>query len=118
MLARVAAYAALFLFSPVCSGIDGSSVLPRPQSAASVAQQRAPDVLRQELKQALDTPIENQIAPQRDAYAATPIERAEPADHGAAISIERSIERPRNPEPEPFGLDRVGIINRAINLAI
>jgi predicted transglutaminase-like cysteine proteinase len=97
MLARVAACAALFLLSPVCSGIDGSSALPRPQPAASVAQQPAPDVIRQEV----DTPVENQIAPQRDAYAATPIERAEPADKGAAISIER----PRSPEPEPFGLD-------------
>jgi predicted transglutaminase-like cysteine proteinase len=100
MLARVAVCAALFLVSPVCSGIDGSTALLRPQPAASVAPQLAPDVLQQEL----DTPVENQIAPQRDAYAA-PIERAEPADTGVAMSIERPIERPRSPEPEPFGLD-------------
>ena len=114
MLARVATCAALFLFSPVCSGIDGSSALPRPQPAASVAQQPLTDVLRQELKQELDTPVENQIAPQRDAYAAAPIERAEPADNGAAISIERSIERPRSPEPEPFGLDAEPVAAGAI----
>jgi predicted transglutaminase-like cysteine proteinase len=101
MLARVAACATLFLFSPVCSGIDGSSALPRPQPAASIAQQPAPDVLRQELA----TPVENQIAPRRDAYAAAPIARAEPADNGAAISIERPIERSRSPKPELFGLD-------------
>jgi hypothetical protein len=61
MLARVAACAALFLLSPVCSGMDGSTALPRPQAAAFVAQQPAPDVTR------LDTPVENQTAPQRDA---------------------------------------------------
>jgi hypothetical protein len=104
MLARVAACAALLLFSPVCSGIDGSSALPRPQPAAFVAQQPTPDVPRQELD-TLDTPVESQIAPQRDAYVAAPIKRAEPADTGAAISIERPIERPRSREPEPFGLD-------------
>src|SRR5438105_1902372 len=101
MLARVAACAALFLFSPVCSGIDGSSALPRPQPAGSVAQQPAPDVLRQEV----NTPVENQIAPQRDAYAAASIERAEQADNSAAISIERPFESARSPEPEPFGLN-------------
>jgi predicted transglutaminase-like cysteine proteinase len=78
MLAHVAACATLFLFSTVCAGIDGSSALPRPQPAASIAQQPAPDVLRREL----DTPV------------------AGPADNSAAISIER----PRSPEPEPFGL--------------
>ena len=92
MLAHVAACAALFLLSPVCSGIDGST-------ASFVAQQPAPDVPR------LDTPVENQTTPQRDAYVATPIARAEPADTGAAMSNERQIERPRSHEPEPFGLN-------------
>jgi predicted transglutaminase-like cysteine proteinase len=87
MLARVATCVALFLLSPICSGIDGSSASPRPELAASVAQQPAPDAPRQEL----DTSAENQTA------------RAEPADTGAAISIERQIERPRS--REPFGLD-------------
>jgi hypothetical protein len=39
MLARIAACATLFLFSPVCAGIDGSSALPRPQPVASIARQ-------------------------------------------------------------------------------
>jgi predicted transglutaminase-like cysteine proteinase len=99
MLARVAACAALFLLSPVCSGMDSSTALPRPQAGAFVAQQPAPDVPR------LDTPVENQTAPQRDAYVATPIARAKLADTGAAMSNERQIERPRSREPGPFGLN-------------
>jgi predicted transglutaminase-like cysteine proteinase len=114
MLARVAACAALFLFPPVCSGIDGGSALPRPQITASVAPQPAPDVFRQEL----DRPVENQTTPQRDAYVAAPIERAEPADNGVGISIERQIERqierPRSREPEPFGLDAEPVAAGAI----
>jgi hypothetical protein len=90
MLARVATCATLFLFSPVCAGIDGSSALPRP--AACIAQQPAPDVLRQEL----DTPV------------------AEPTDNRPAISIERPIERPRSAKPEPFGLDAEPVTAGAI----
>src|SRR5436305_15297 len=49
--------------------------------------------------------VEDQIAAQRDSYAAASIARAETADNGATISIERTIDPPRSPEPEPFGLD-------------
>jgi predicted transglutaminase-like cysteine proteinase len=101
MLARVAACAALFLLSPICSSLDGSSASPRLHGAAFGAQQPVPDEPRQEL----DTPVENQTAPQRDAYVAVPIARAEPADTSAANSIEGQIERSRSRESEPFGLN-------------
>jgi predicted transglutaminase-like cysteine proteinase len=101
MLTRVATCAALFLLSPICSGIDGSSASPRPQGAAFGAQQPVPDEPRQEP----DTPVENQTTSQRAAYVAAPIARAEPADTRAAISLERQIESSRSRESEPFGLD-------------
>lgn len=110
MLARVAACATLFLLSPVALGIDGGSALPRPQPAASIAQPPAPDVLRQERAR----PVANQTAPQREVYAAAGIARAEPAGNGAAIFTERPIERPRSPEPEPFGLDAEPVAAGAI----
>ena len=66
------------------------------------------------LRQELRTPVEDQIAPQRDGYAAASIARAESVDNTATISIERSIERPRSPEAEPFGLDAEPVAAGAI----
>jgi hypothetical protein len=61
-------------------------------------------------RQELETPVENQTAPQHDAYVAAPIARTKPADASAPMSTERQIERPQSREPEPFGLDAEPVV--------